>query len=52
MTYEECAKKLREDGYNHVDSNRWGKVDKSRKITFANVVTKSGTEECEIVYRT
>lgn len=51
MTYAECAKRLREEGYNHVDSNRWGRVAGARKLRFAFVVEDKATGACEILYR-
>jgi hypothetical protein len=37
-TYDECAAKLRKDGFNHVDSNRWAKIV-GKKIIFAKMVS-------------
>ena len=37
MTFDQCAAQLRQDGYNHVDQNRWGKID-GKKIIFARVI--------------
>jgi hypothetical protein len=50
MTYEECARKLRhEDGYNHVDSNRWGKVA-HRATLFAWIVPSEDNGGYSIKY--
>ena len=50
MTYSECAKRLREEGYNHVDGNRWGRIDGPGKIVFARVIKTDDSDKCKIVY--
>lgn len=50
MTFSECAKQLRQEGYNHVDGNRWGRIAKPGKIVFARVIKTEDSDECQIVY--
>jgi hypothetical protein len=41
-SFEDCGKQLRAEGFNHVDGNRWGKLERGR-VVFARVVaTQSG----------
>jgi len=43
MTFDECSKHLRAEGFNHVEDNRWAKIIGPRKIAFAWVLkTESG----------
>lgn len=48
--FQALARKLRAEGFNHVDGNRWAKVGPRSEIIYARIVLGAGPGGYRIAY--